>query len=452
MKKIAAVIMAAGKSTRMKSETSKVLHKLMGKSMIDYVIDNCKKAGVDEIIVIVGYKKEMIMEHLKDTVKYAHQDQQNGTGHAVMQAMPLLKDFKGDIFILSGDMPLLSAETLSDFVNFHREKSGKISLLTANLDEPGKLGRIIRGKDNSVEKIMEAADATEEELKVKEVNTGTYVFDADYLRELLPKIGRPNVQNEIYLTDTIVISREEGVPVEAMICSDSNESLGVNSRKDMATVIKIMKEKINNNFMLSGVTIYDPDSTYIEPQVEIGNDTGILPGCMIMGKTKIGSNCSIGPNTRIVDSTIDNGTSVTESVVTKSTIGANNCIGPFSHIRPKTVTSNKVKIGNFSETKNSTVGEGSKISHLSYIGDTTMGKGVNIGAGTITCNYDGKQKHPTTIKDGAFIGSNTNIIAPRIIGEGAATGAGTVVNKDIPEYTVAVGLPSRNIRKLKKPE
>ncbi len=449
MKKIAAVIMAAGKSKRMKSKTSKVLHKIMGKPVIDYVLESCRAAGVDEIILVVGYKKEMLMEYLGDTVGYAHQDEQLGTGHAVMQAMPLLEKFDGDIFILSGDMPLLSAKTLSEFVAFHREKSAKISLLTAELKEPGKLGRIIRGKDGSVEKIVEAVDASPEQLKIREVNTGTYVFDADYLREILPKAGRPNVQNEIYLTDTIVISCEEGVAVEAMVCEDSNESLGVNSRMDMAVVSEIMRKSINEKLMLSGVTLYDPANTYIESGVEIGNDTEIFPGCMIQGRTKIGSDCVIGPHTRIMDSTVGDGTTIKESVLNDAIVGNNNTIGPFAHLRPQTVTAESVKIGNFCETKKSSIGRGSKVPHLSYIGDTEMGERVNIGAGTITCNYDGKKKNPTTIGDDVFIGSNTCIVAPRSIGEGAATGAGTVVNKDIPGWTLAVGLPSRNIKKLK---
>lgn len=448
MKKIAAVIMAAGKSKRMKSKTSKVLHKIMGKPAIDYVLESCRAAGVDEIILVVGYMKEMLMEYLGNSVRYAHQDEQLGTGHAVMQAMPLLKNFQGDIFILSGDMPLLSGETLSEFVGFHREKSAKISLLTAELEEPGKLGRIIRGKDGSVEKIVEAVDASPEELKIREVNTGTYVFDADYLREILPKAGSPNVQNEIYLTDTIVISHEEGVPVEAMVCKDSNESLGINSRVDMAVVSDIMRKSINEKVMLSGVTLFDAANTYIGPDVEIGNDTQILPGCMIMGKTKIGSDCIIGPHCRIIDSVVGNGTTVSESVLNGVTVGADNTIGPFAHLRPLTVTAENVKIGNFCETKKSNIGKGSKIPHLSYIGDTEMGEKVNIGAGTITCNYDGKKKNPTTIGNNVFIGSNTCIVAPRTIGEGAATGAGTVVNKDIPDRTLAVGLPSRNIKKL----
>lgn len=449
MKKIAAVIMAAGKSKRMKSKTSKVLHKIMGKPVIDYVLESCRSAGVDEIILVVGYKKEMLMEYLGGTVGYAHQDEQLGTGHAVMQAMPLLENFEGDIFILSGDMPLLSGETLSKFVSFHREKSAKISLLTAELEDPGKLGRIIRGRDGSVEKIVEAVDATADQLKIREVNTGTYVFDAGYLREILPKAGRPNTQNEIYLTDTIVISREEGVAVEAMICKDSNESLGVNSRVDMAVVSEIMRKSINGKLMFSGVTLYDPANTYVEAGVEIGNDTEILPGCMIMGKTKIGSDCIVGPHTRIIDSTVGNGSTVSESVINNAIVGDNNTIGPFAHLRPQTATAENVKIGNFCETKKSSIGKGSKVPHLSYIGDTEMGERVNIGAGTITCNYDGKKKNPTTIGDGVFIGSNTSIVAPRTIGEGAATGAGTVVNKDIPDWTLAVGLPSRNVRKLK---
>jgi len=450
MKKIAAVIMAAGKSKRMKTKTPKVLHSLMGKKLIDYVLDACISAEIGEVVLIVGHKKEKIEEYLGDRVKYAEQNEQLGTGHAVMQAMPVLKDFSGDIIILSGDMPLLTCETIKSFIKFHREKDAKLSLLTAVMDEPGKLGRVIRGRDDSLERIVEAVDANSDELKIREVNTGTYVFNADYLREILPKIGRPNVQNEIYLTDTIVVSCESGVKVEAMICPDHRESLGVNSRADLAIAAKTIKSKINHELMMSGVTIYDPDNTYIEASVEIENDTAILPGCMILGKTKIGSDCVIGPNTRIIESIIGKGTIISESVIIKSELGENNEIGPYSHLRPDSKTGTDVKIGNFVETKKSTFGNNTKASHLSYIGDATLGRDINIGAGTITCNYDGVKKNPTTIKDKAFIGSNTCIIAPRIIGEGAATGAGSVVNKDVPDWTLAVGLPARNIKKLKK--
>jgi bifunctional UDP-N-acetylglucosamine pyrophosphorylase/glucosamine-1-phosphate N-acetyltransferase len=451
MKKTAAIILAAGKSKRMKTDTPKVLHELMGKPVIEYVLAACAKSGVEDITLVIGHEKEKIRTYLKDRVKYAEQLQQLGTGHAVMQAMPCLENFEGDIMIVCGDMPLLSAETICSFLELHRNSGSKVSLLTAIMDDPGKLGRIVRSSSGTVEAIVEAVDATPEQLAIKEVNTGTYLFDAAYLREILPQIGLPNAQSELYLTDTIVLSRKNNIEVQAVACGDAMESLGINSRKDLAIAAKAIKDRINGKLMESGVTLYDPDNTYIEENVVIGRDTTILPGCMILGNTTIGERCIIGPHTRIQNSKIGNECVVQESVVIDSEAGDSNQIGPYAHMRPATITGNSVKIGNFVETKKSVVGDGSKISHLSYVGDSTLGKKVNIGAGTITCNYDGVKKNPTIIKDNAFIGSNTNLIAPVTVGEGARTGAGAVVKKDVPDYTVAVGLPARNIRKLNRP-
>lgn len=452
MEQLKAIILAAGKSKRMKTKTPKILHPLMGKPMIDYVLETCNKVGIDEAILVVGHEREKVMDYLGERVKYALQEDQMGTGHAVMQAMPLLEDFSGNVIILCGDMPLFSPGTLANFISLHRESESRVSLLTAIMKDPGKLGRIVRNKDGSVEKIVEAVDATPDELKINEVNTGTYIFDADYLREILPAIGLPNVQKEIYLTDTIAISREVGEKIFAMSCPDYRESLGVNSRADMAKASKVIRERINHDLMMSGVTIYDPNNTYIEKTVEIGNDTVILPGCMILGETVIGSDCVIGPNSRINNSKIGRGSIVNESVLNESEVGEDNQIGPFAHMRSGSKTDRLVKVGNFVETKKSTIGEDTKISHLSYVGDATVGKHVNIGAGTITCNYDGERKHPTLIRDNVFIGSNTSLIAPVTLGKGARTGAGAVVRKDIPDWTLAVGRPARNIKKLKMPE
>ncbi|MCD4785192.1 MAG: bifunctional UDP-N-acetylglucosamine diphosphorylase/glucosamine-1-phosphate N-acetyltransferase GlmU [Candidatus Eremiobacteraeota bacterium] len=452
MKHLKAIMLAAGKSKRMKTKTPKILHPIMGKPMIDYVLDSCDAAGIEEVILVVGHEREKVMDYLEERVKYALQEEQMGTGHAVMQAMPLLEDFSGDVIILCGDMPLLSPDTLAVFINQHRKSESRVSLLTAIMGDPGKLGRIVRNKDGSVEKIVEAVDATPDELKINEVNTGTYIFDADYLREILPAIGLPNAQKEIYLTDTILISREVGEKVFAMSCPDYRESLGVNSRADMAKASKVIRERINHDLMMSGVTIYDPDNTYIEKTVEIGNDTVILPGCMIMGKTAIGSDCVIGPNSRISNSKIARGSTVVESVLNEAEVGEENSIGPFAHMRPGSKTDKLVKVGNFVEIKKSTIGEDTKISHLSYVGDATIGKHVNIGAGTITCNYDGERKHPTSIRDNVFIGSNTSLIAPVVLGEGARTGAGAVIRKDVPDWTLAVGRPARNIKKLENPD
>ncbi|MFP4498668.1 MAG: bifunctional UDP-N-acetylglucosamine diphosphorylase/glucosamine-1-phosphate N-acetyltransferase GlmU [Vulcanimicrobiota bacterium] len=450
MKEIVAVILAAGKSTRMKTKTPKILHEIMGKPMIDYVLQATQGAGVTRNIVVIGHEKEKIKDYLKDTVLYAEQNQQLGTAHAVLQALPHLSDFHGDLMVVCGDMPLLSENTLKEFALNHKNKNAKVSLLTAIMEDPARLGRIIRGRNGTVKAIVEAADATDEQLLIKEVNTGTYIFDIDYLRELLPEISSDNAQNELYLTDSIELSQKKNISVEATVCKDSLESLGVNNRVQIALAARVIKERINNQFMMEGVTIMDPSTTYIEASVRIGSDTLILPQTMISGKTLIKTGCTIGPNTHIENCRIGENVEIRESVLSESEIGDNCKIGPFAHIRPGTRLAEKVKIGNFVETKKSVINTNTKVSHLSYIGDATLGKNVNIGAGTITCNYDGVRKNPTTIEDGVFIGSNSSLVAPIKIGEGAATGAGAVATKDIPPYKLAVGQPARAIKTLKR--
>lgn len=449
MNPIASIVLAAGKSKRMKSQTPKVLHKLMGKTIMEYVLETCKEAGVSKIIPVIGHKKEMIMEYLGDDYSYAFQEEQLGTGHAVMQALPLLQDFEGEIMILCADMPLLSSDTLKSFIMMHKGCRAKISLLTAVMEDAGSLGRIVRDSLGHVQSIVEAADASPYQLAIKEVNTGTYLFSSSYLKEILPQLGRPNAQQEIYLTDSVIISAEKGIEVYAMSCPDPSESMGINSRCDLAEAAEVIRKRINSQLMTNGVTLYDPNNTYIEPSVVIEPDTEILPGCIIQGNTRIASRCVIGPNSHISDSIVEEDSIVMHSVILNSHIGQKNTIGPYAHVRPETETKENVKIGNFVETKKSQIGSGSKISHLSYVGDALLGENVNIGAGTITCNYDGKNKNATIIKNNAFIGSNSNLIAPVTIGEGSRTGAGSVVRKDVPDWTLAVGLPARNIKKLK---
>lgn len=450
MNNVAAIIMAAGKSKRMKTKSSKVLHKLMGKPLIDYVLETAKDAGVDRAIMITGHEKEAVMQYLGDRTEYAFQLQQKGTGHAVMQGMEKLKNFKGSVVVLSGDMPLLTSDTLKKLMERHSINRAVLTVLTAKLDNPGKLGRIVRDHTGKVKAIVEAVDATKEQLNINEINTGTYVFEYEFLKDALPHIGSNNAQGEIYLTDTVGMAINEGLPVEALPCDDPGESLGVNSRADLAAALKALKEKINHRLMMAGVTIYDPAATYIEPSVEIADDVEILPGCMITGDTKIGTDCVIGPNCRIEGSVIGRGCEVRESVILQSVIGDNAAIGPYAHMRPESVLENNVKIGNFVETKKSHVGSNSKLPHLTYAGDATIGENVNVGAGTITCNYDGVRKNPTTIKNNAFIGSNSSLVAPVVIGEGAATGAGSIVTKDVPDYMLAVGQPARAIKTLKR--
>ncbi len=451
MNSTTAVIMAAGKSKRMKSKTPKVLHPLMGKALIEYVLDSTRQAGIDRIIMIVGHERELLMEYVGPGVEYAVQHEQKGTGHAVMQALPLLGGLPGQVLVLSGDMPLLTSETIRNLMETHRRDNAVLSVLTAKVPNPGKLGRIIRNRDNRIEAIVEASDATPSQLEIREINTGTYIFDSKFLTQALPRIGADNAQGEIYLTDTVSMAIRENRKVCPVICSDPAESLGVNSREDLAVASETLRQKINRNLMLSGVTIYDPSASYIEKTVSIEPDTLIYPGCIITGNTIIGPDCVIGPHCRIDNSTIGKGSKVAESVILESAIGEECTVGPYAHLRPGTHLDKSVKIGNFVEVKKSAIGEDSKVSHLSYVGDASIGRRVNVGAGTITCNYDGKKKNPTIIGDNAFIGSNSSLVAPVRIGTGSATGAGSVVTKDVPDHKLAVGLPARSIKTLHPP-
>jgi bifunctional UDP-N-acetylglucosamine pyrophosphorylase/glucosamine-1-phosphate N-acetyltransferase len=448
MNKTAAVIMAAGKSKRMKTKLPKMLHPLMGRPLIDYVLDAAAGAGIGDMVMVVGHEKDLLMQHVGERASFAVQEEQMGTGHAVLQALPRLQGFTGDVAILSGDMPLLTAETLKGLIAHHRAAGAAITVLTAMLEDPGRLGRIVRDSQGRLQAIVEAADATPAQLAIREINTGTYVFQADHLRRVLPNVGSDNAQKEIYLTDTIGMTIQAGLPVEALPCTHWQESLGVNSRSDLAAASTALRNTINEGLMASGVTLYDPANTYVEASVEIAPDTLILPGCMITGPTRIGSGCIIGPHCRIDASTIGNGVQIRESVILSSTIGNDVNVGPYAHLRPDTIIEDNGKIGNFVETKKSRIGAGSKVPHLSYVGDATVGRKVNIGAGTITCNYDGVRKNPTVIKDNAFIGTNSSLVAPVTIGEGSATGAGSVVTKDVPDHKLAVGVPARVIKTL----
>jgi bifunctional UDP-N-acetylglucosamine pyrophosphorylase/glucosamine-1-phosphate N-acetyltransferase len=438
MEKCFAVILAAGQGTRMKSKLYKVLHPVCGKPMVQHVIDNVSKLQVDEIITVVGHGAEKVKSELGEQTLYVLQEQQLGTAHAVLQAAQYLEGKEGTTIVVCGDTPLITSETFEKLLKHHLETKAKATILTAEADDPTGYGRVIRNEEGLVEKIVEHKDATESERLVTEINTGTYCFDNASLFEALKHVNNDNAQGEYYLPDVIEILKEKGEIISAFQTDSFEETLGVNDRIALSQAELIMKRRINQKHMKNGVTIVDPDNTYISADAEIGQDTVIYPGTVIIGKTVIGEECEIGPNSEIKDCQIGHNTNIRHSVVHDSQIGNQVNIGPFAHIRPASVIDDGVKIGNFVEVKKSKIGKESKASHLSYIGDAEVGNGVNLGCGSITVNYDGKNKYLTKIEDGAFIGCNSNLIAPVTIGEGAYVAAGSTITDDVPGSALSI--------------
>lgn len=438
MKNKYAVILAAGQGTRMKSKLYKVLHPVCGKPMVKHVVDVVKVLPFSETIVIVGHGAEKVRSTLGEEVTYALQEEQLGTGHAVLQAAPILEKEEGTTVVLCGDTPLITKETLEKLLLHHEKEDASVTVLTANIDDPTGYGRIVRGENGLVERIVEHKDATEEERRITEINTGIYCFDNRKLFVSLQKVTNNNAQGEYYLPDVIEILKNEGEKIAAYRTDDFTETLGVNDRIALAEAERVMRKRILGHWMKEGVTIVDPDNTYISCEAIIGQDTTILPGTIIAGKTEIGSDCIIGPNTQITNSQVGNRTVIKHSVVTDSVIQDDVSIGPFAHIRPESRIGNDVRIGNFVEVKKSTIDNRSKVSHLSYIGDAEVGKDVNVGCGSITVNYDGRNKHLTRIEDGAFIGCNANLIAPVTVGEGAFIAAGSTITDDVPSLALAI--------------
>ncbi|QIZ05988.1 bifunctional UDP-N-acetylglucosamine diphosphorylase/glucosamine-1-phosphate N-acetyltransferase GlmU [Priestia megaterium] len=433
-----AVILAAGQGTRMKSKLYKVLHPVCGKPMVQHVVDQVMKLNIQEVVTIIGHGAEMVQAQLGDSSRYALQDQQLGTAHAVSQAQSLLEGKAGVTIVVCGDTPLIKAETMESLFKHHEELAAKATILTARIEDPTGYGRIIRNKKGLVEKIVEHKDASEEERKINEINTGTYCFDNFALFEALKNVSNENVQGEYYLPDVIEILKKQGEVVTAFQTDEFEETLGVNDRVALAEAERIMRGRTNAAHMRNGVTIIDPANTYIETEVEIGQDTVIYPGTMIKGKTVIGAECQIGPNSEIVSCEIGAETVIRQSVAHNSSIGAHVNIGPFAHIRPESAIQDEVKIGNFVEIKKAVFGKGSKASHLSYIGDAEVGSDVNIGCGSITVNYDGKNKFLTKIEDGVFIGCNSNLVAPVTIKKGAYVAAGSTITKDVPSEALSI--------------
>ncbi|MEC1669542.1 bifunctional UDP-N-acetylglucosamine diphosphorylase/glucosamine-1-phosphate N-acetyltransferase GlmU [Bacillus mojavensis] len=438
MDKRFAVVLAAGQGTRMKSKLYKVLHPVCGKPMVEHVVDEALKLSLTKLVTIVGHGAEEVKKQLGDKSEYALQAEQLGTAHAVKQAQPFLADEKGVTIVICGDTPLLTAETMEAMLKEHTQKEAKATILTAVAEDPTGYGRIIRGESGAVQKIVEHKDASEEERLVTEINTGTYCFDNEALFRAIDQVSNDNVQGEYYLPDVIEIFKNEGETVAAYQTGNFQETLGVNDRVALSQAELFMKERINKRHMQNGVTLIDPMNTYISPEAVIGSDTVIYPGTVIKGEVQIGEDTIIGPHTEIMNSSIGSRTVIKQSVVNNSKVGNDVNIGPFAHIRPDSVIGNEVKIGNFVEIKKTQFGDRSKASHLSYVGDAEVGTDVNLGCGSITVNYDGKNKYLTKIEDGAFIGCNSNLVAPVTVGEGAYVAAGSTVTEDVPGKALAI--------------
>lgn len=434
------VILAAGQGTRMKSRLPKVLHPISGRSLIEQVVRTAKTLSPATTTVIVGHGAELVRESLagRSDLRFAVQEPQRGTAHALQQAEPVLAGRTGTVVLLSGDVPLLSPLTLRRLVEMHTAAKAGATVVTAVVERPYGYGRIVRA-DGHITRIVEERDASPAERQVKEINGGIYAFDLAPLFEALRGIASHNAQGEFYLTDLITIYRRQLVPVETLVIDNPQEIRGINSRTELAEVSKIVRQQKNEELMAAGVTIVDPDATYIDPDVQIGADTVIHPGAVIEGQTRIGVACDIQAHVRIVDSDIADRVTVNSfSLIVGARVLSDAQIGPFAHLRPETQVGEGAKIGNFVELKKTTFGAGSKANHLAYLGDATIGANVNIGAGTITCNYDGENKHATIIEDGAFIGSDSQLIAPVRVGAGAYVAAGSSITKDVPAGSLGI--------------
>lgn len=433
-----ALILAAGKGTRMKSDLPKVLHRVSGKPMLLRVLDAAAQAGATAQIAVIGFGAEQVQAAVGQRARTVIQTEQLGTGHAVMQAEPLLAGCTGTIMVLCGDTPLLRTATLQKLLQTHRQMHAQATVLTAVMPDPAGYGRVIRDKSGKVTKIVEQKDASAAEALVNEINTGIYCFEKDSLFTALSQITADNAQGEYYLTDVIGILVNQGRTVAAVAAAEHQETLGINSRAQLAQAEGIIRARKLAELMDDGVTVMDPASTFVDDAVTVGADTILYPFTWLEGETVIGSDCRIGPNTRLQNTTVGDQTVIQFSYTHECDIGQSVNIGPFVHIRPDSVLADGVKVGNFVEVKNSIIGPDTKLPHLSYIGDSDLGAGINIGCGTVTVNYDGKQKHRTVIEDYAFIGCNANLVAPVQVGGGAYVAAGSTITKDVPSQALGV--------------
>ncbi|MCG3205400.1 MAG: Bifunctional protein GlmU [Elusimicrobia bacterium] len=450
MKPISILILAAGKGTRMKSSLPKVLHPVCGIPMVERVVRTGQFVRPSSVCVVVGHGGEQVKQviHQKfPKTQFVSQSVQDGSGGAVRQALSWLKKQKGLVLLACGDAPLISAQSFKELIHAHVKDNNRATVLTTKMPNPYGYGRILRSKDGSVEKIVEHLDANPRELEINEINTGTYCFDAAALAHVIPKLKNNNVKKEYYLTDTLELLRQEGGRIGGLICVDPDETMGINSRAELAKAEIALYRRKAEALMAAGVTIVDPKSTYVADTVKVGSDTVLWPQTFLLGQTKVGSGCQIGPWAHIQDTQIENRVIFQSSFSEGALIRSGARVGPYSRVRPGSEVGRNAHLGNFSEIKKSTLGEGSKANHLTYLGDATIGKNVNIGAGTITCNYDGVKKYPTQIQDNAFIGSNVNLIAPVRVGAHAVVGAGSSINKDVPAWSLAL---ERSVQVTKK--
>ena len=441
-----AIILAAGKGTRMKSDLPKVLHKVAGISMLEHVFRSVNAIDPEKTVTVVGHKAELVEQVLAGQTDFVRQTEQLGTGHAVMMAEPVLENLTGQTLVIAGDTPLITGESLKNLIDFHVNHKNVATILTAEADNPFGYGRIVRNQHDEVLKIVEQKDASDFEQQIKEINTGTYVFDNARLFEALKKINTNNAQGEYYITDVIGIFRENGEKVGAYTLKDFDESLGVNDRVALATAEGIMRRRINQQHMVNGVSFVNPNATYIDVDVEIAPEVQVEANVTLKGQTKIGAETILTNGTYIVDSVIGERTVITNSMIEESSVADGVTVGPYAHIRPGSSLAKDVHVGNFVEVKGSSIGENTKAGHLTYIGNSEVGANVNFGAGTITVNYDGQKKYKTIIGDNVFVGSNSTIIAPVELGDNSLVGAGSTITKDVPADAIALGR-SRQINK-----
>lgn len=444
------LILAAGEGTRMKSKTPKVLQPVLNRPMISYLLDTSKLLDPKKIVIVVGHGQEKVKDVIGNhKVEITIQEKQRGTGDAVLSAKNNFREMSHPVVVLYGDSPFIKKETIERLVDNYTSEKSAISILTINVSDPTGYGRIVRSGDGRINRIIEEKDANVEQKEIKEVNTGCYCFEPNLLFGTLETLKPNNNQKEIYLTDVIEKAILANKKVVSIQTNDEMEIYGIDSRQKLARANAMMRDKINNSLMDDGITIIDPDTTWIGDDVKIGNDTTIMPNTFIREGTQIGADCEIGPNVIIKNSKIGKGCSVVNAVIIESIIEDDVSIGPFSYLRKGTYVKNNSKVGTFVETKNATINSNSKVPHLSYMGDVEIGENVNIGAGSITCNYDGVSKNKTVIEDGAFIGSDTLFVAPVKIGKGAVTGAGSVVRKDVSPKEVVAGVPAKHIKEKK---
>lgn len=449
-REVCALVLAAGLGKRMHSRSSKLLHQVAGRPMVRHVIEATRSAGVGQAVVIIGNQAEEVRRAVGDGDKrlaFAFQKEQRGTGHAVLCAERHLRGYEGDVLILNGDLPAIRPRTLRAFMDFHRASEAPLSLMTTVLEDPRGYGRVIRNYAGDLSRIVEETDATQEERATQEINCGIYLVDAAHLCKPLKRANTNNAQGEIYLTDLIEILHKDGRTVAAYRHEEPEEVLGVNDRRELAAAARALYRRKARDLMAAGVSFIDPERTYVDAQVEVGRDTLIEPGVMLLGRTTIGEGVQIGTGSRVIDSTIGDGSVILPyCVIADAGIGRACRVGPFAHLRPGSQLDEEARIGNFVETKKAHLGKGSKANHLAYLGDAEIGRGVNIGAGTITCNYDGVSKHRTVIEDEVFIGSDTQLVAPVRLKRGAFVGAGSTITRDVPAHGLAVSRARQTVK------